>query len=90
MAVTGYRPQNDNGTMATMQIKLVNVTTGEHSDYILVPRRPTEAMIKAGWYEAHDENPLGVWHDMIEAWESSIKDGEFSNGQRLISPLSEL
>lgn len=54
----------------------VEPVTGQHGDYILVPRTPTESMLKAGWYEAHEENALGVWRDMIDAWESTLKGRE--------------
>jgi len=37
-------------------------------------------MLKAGWYEAHDENAAGVWNDMIEAWESSVEHGKIAQG----------
>jgi hypothetical protein len=88
-AVTGQRSEIDNGTMATVHVKLVSASTGECSDYVLVPRAPTEAMIKAGWFEAHEENASGVWRDMIEAWESSVKNGKFDSGQRLNSSFPE-
>ena len=54
------------------------------------PRHPTIAMLKAGWYEAHDENALGVWRDVIEAWESTLEDRELGQGQRQIPSLPEL
>ncbi len=55
-----------------------NVKNSE--DYVLVPRKPTEAMLEAGWYEAHDENAAGTWRDMIEAWELSKKERKISQG----------
>jgi hypothetical protein len=33
---------------------------------------------------------LEVWRDMIEAWESSPKDGEIGQGQRQIPSFSKL
>lgn len=59
------------------------MTGQRENEFVLVPRKPTAAMIKAGWYEAHDENAAGTWRDMIEAWEletSSLQQGEV--GQR--------
>ena len=53
----------------------------KESEFVLVPRKPTPAMIKAGWYEAHDECAAGAWRDMIEAWELeqlSLQQGEVS------------
>jgi hypothetical protein len=49
-------------------------------EMVLVPRRPTEEMLKAGWYEANDENAAGVWRDMIEAWELSLQPRKLSRG----------
>jgi hypothetical protein len=46
------------------------------SDFILVPRVPTEAMLKAGWYEAHDEDAGGCWRVMVEEWEKEATDRE--------------
>ena len=60
----------------------VEPVEGQRADYILVPRMPTETMIKAGWDQAHEKNAPGVWRDMIEAWESDHKDRELSQGQR--------
>lgn len=34
---------------------------------IAAMREPTKEMIGAAWAEAHDENALGVWRDMIDA-----------------------
>lgn len=53
----------------------------EQSKFVLVPRIPTEEMLKAAWADAHDESAIGVWESMLEAWESSVKDGKFENGQ---------
>jgi hypothetical protein len=55
--------------------------TGQ-SEYVLVPREPTPAMLKAGWYEAHDEDAEGVWRVMIEAYELATKD----DGKMKLSP----
>jgi hypothetical protein len=61
-----------------------NTVTGQ-CEMVMVPRRPTAEMLKAGWYEANDENAAGVWRDMIEAWELAIKRGEYLGGKREIS-----
>jgi hypothetical protein len=34
---------------------------------VVVPRTPTQAMLDAGWYSAHDEDAAGVWEEMIDA-----------------------
>ena len=39
-----------------------------------------KAMLKEGWYEAHDEDAAGVWRVMIEAWEREKRDRESSVG----------
>jgi hypothetical protein len=39
---------------------------------LLVPRKPTEAMIKAAWADTHDEDVAGVWASMIEEWKRTI------------------
>jgi hypothetical protein len=49
--------------------------------YAVVPKAPTKQMLDEGWYEANEENALGVWRDMIEAWESTLKHGELGQGQ---------
>jgi hypothetical protein len=59
----------------------VEPVKGQRGNYILVPRTPTEGMLKAGWHQAHEKNASGVWRDMIEAWESASKDRELSPGQ---------
>lgn len=33
--------------------------------YVCVPRVPTEEMLKAAYWSAHEENAAGVWEDMI-------------------------
>jgi hypothetical protein len=38
------------------------------TEMVLVPRHPTKSMLKAAWCAAHDEDAVGVWRDMIEAW----------------------
>lgn len=48
----------------------VEPVTGQHGDYILVPRTPTESMIKAAWADALAEDAAGVWKAMIESYEN--------------------
>jgi len=52
------------------------VTGQKENEYVLVPRKPTEAMLAAGWYEAHDEDAAGVWRVMVEEWEKEKTDRE--------------
>ena len=40
--------------------------TGE--EMVLVPRLPTKEMVEAAWAYAHDEDAVGVWRAMIDAW----------------------
>ena len=61
--------------MMALDIKLENTVTGQ-ADMVLVPRRPTQAMLDAAWANAHDENAEGVWGDMIEEWELCREQGE--------------
>jgi hypothetical protein len=68
---------------------LVDAVTVQ-SDMVLVPRRPTAEMLHAGWASANEEDAAGVWRDMIEEWESTMKDGEFSNGQRFVPSFPKL
>lgn len=49
--------------------------TKEVPEMVLVPRRPTEAMVEAAFYSALAEDAKGVWMDMIEAWLQSSKSG---------------
>jgi len=37
------------------------------ADWVVVPRVPTQAMLDAGWYSAHDEDAAGTWRYMIDA-----------------------
>jgi hypothetical protein len=55
--------------------KLEDAVTGQ-PEFILVPRVPTIEMLKAGWYEAHDEDAAGVWREMIKTWEMQMRDRE--------------
>jgi hypothetical protein len=48
-------------------------------EMVLVPRIPTKEMIDAAWASALDENAMGVWEDMIQAWLSS-KSGKSDRG----------
>lgn len=72
---SGYLPGQD-------AIRSVEPAEGPRADYILVPRTPTEAMLKAGYDEAQEKNASGVWRVMIEAWESGFKDRGLGQGQR--------
>jgi hypothetical protein len=42
------------------------------SEYVLVPRKATKAMLEAAWADAHDEDAEGVWTSMIRAHEKSL------------------
>lgn len=35
--------------------------------YVCVPREPTEAMVDAAYWPAHDENAKEVWEQMVAA-----------------------
>jgi hypothetical protein len=52
----------------------------ENRECVLVPRLPTKEMLDTVWAEAHEENAAGAWRDMIEARESSLQQGELSQG----------
>jgi hypothetical protein len=54
---------------------LEDAVTGQ-SEYVLVPRVPTKAMLAEGWYEAHDEDAAGVWRVMVEEWEKEMMNRE--------------
>jgi hypothetical protein len=56
---------------------LEDAVTGQ-SEYVQVPRVPTEEMLRAGWSSANEEDAAGVWRCMIEEWESSHEQGKFS------------
>ena len=43
-------------------------------ELVLVPRKPTQEMLKAAWADALAEDAEGVWNSMIEAYENSRKD----------------
>jgi hypothetical protein len=49
----------------------MTTVTGQNEEFVLVPRKPTEAMLRAAWADAHDEDALGVWDSMISAYEAS-------------------
>jgi hypothetical protein len=38
-------------------------------DWACVPRIPTQAMLEAAYWAAHEENAAGVWAEMIESSE---------------------
>lgn len=57
-----------------VDFKLEDAVTGQ-CDMILVPRKPTPAMLKAAWADAHDEDASGVWASMIEEWERATGEG---------------
>jgi hypothetical protein len=61
--------------MMPTEDKFGTAVTGQQ-ELILVPRRPTQAMIKAAWASAADENAALVWRDMIDEWELSGKERE--------------
>lgn len=42
-------------------------------DMVLVPRRPTKAMIEAAWADALAEDAKGVWMTMVDTWLASQK-----------------
>jgi hypothetical protein len=42
-----------------------------NSEYVMVPRKPTEKMISAAWADALAEDAIAVWESMIEAYETS-------------------
>jgi hypothetical protein len=50
--------------MMTAQAKLEDAVTGQ-SEYVLVPRVPTKAMVEAAWADALAEDAAGVWKSMI-------------------------
>ena len=52
--------------------------TGQHEDFVEVPRKPTQDMLEAAWADAMAEDAAGVWEAMIRAYESSGKSGSVS------------
>jgi hypothetical protein len=45
--------------------KLEDAVTGQ-CEFVLVPRVPTQEMLKAAWADALAEDAAGVWKSMIE------------------------
>lgn len=43
-----------------------------NSDYVRVPRKPTQEMLRAAWADALAEDAEGVWKSMIEAFEEKV------------------
>jgi hypothetical protein len=58
----------------------VEPVTGQHGDYIVVPRNPTKGMLDAAWADALAEDAAGVWLSMIEAYEESSGNSDSGNG----------
>ena len=56
------------------------VTGQQEKEMVLVPRKPTSEMLRAGWASANEEDAAGVWRDMIEVWESASKQREIGQG----------
>jgi hypothetical protein len=50
--------------------------TGQRSDFVVVPRVPTEMMLYAAKDAALAEDAAWVWESMIENYEQSIRLGE--------------
>lgn len=47
---------------------------------VIVPRKPTQEMLEAGWYYANDEDAAGTWDSMIEAYGESSGNSVRGNG----------
>lgn len=60
--------------MMPLSAKLEDAVTGQQSDFVLVPRNPTSAMLADGWYGAHDEDAAATWSLMVRAWEKSLAE----------------
>jgi hypothetical protein len=50
-----------------------------HTEYVLVPRVPTEAMLKAAWADALAEDAGAVWESMIVEWKLFVEQNELGN-----------
>lgn len=60
--------------------KLEDAVTGQQSEYVLVPRKPTPKMIRAAWDAALAEDAAWVWEEMVQSYVSSV--GSSDNGNR--------
>ena len=59
----------------------MSTVTGQQQDeYVLVPRKPTKAMLEAAWADALAENAEGVWRSMIENFEGYASSGKSASG----------
>ena len=57
-----------------------SAVTGQQEDYVLVPRKPTEAMLYAASDSALAEDAMGVWEDMISEYEKSLEQLKLGEG----------
>lgn len=48
--------------------------------WVLVPRVPTEVMLKEAWAEAHEEDAAGVWREMVQAGEIKAEEIQPAEG----------
>lgn len=67
--------------MKPCENKIGSAVTGQ-SEFVMVPRVPTQEMLEAAWADALAEDALGVWRSMIKAWDSPGQDGELASRQR--------
>jgi hypothetical protein len=44
----------------------------DKAGFVIVPREPLACMVEKAYWAAHDESAEGVWHEMIEEWESAL------------------
>jgi hypothetical protein len=65
------------------------VTGQDKEEYVLVPRKPTEAMLYAASDAALAEDAGWVWESMIESYESSSLVVESRKSEEAGSPSSD-
>lgn len=53
----------------------------KEAGFVCVPRTPTLEMTDAAWAAALNENAMGVWRDMIDAYEA-VSKGNSKIGNR--------
>jgi hypothetical protein len=59
-----------------LSANLEDAVTGQ-CEFVLVPRVPTEAMLRAAQDAAWAEDARQVWSSMIEEWSSSDEQSKF-------------
>jgi hypothetical protein len=63
---TGDRP-----TLGELGVTVALIENLGAAGYVIVPREPTDEMLKAAWAASWESNTKETWDEMISAWATS-------------------